>query len=279
MSWLRELFGTDKPIIAMCHLQAMPGDPEYDRSAGMEEVVEAGREDLLALQEGGVDAVMFSNEFSRPYLTQVDTVTVAAMARVIGELLPEIQLPFGVNVLWDAKGSLDLAAAVGARFVREIFTGAYASDFGVWNTNCGAAVRHQHAIGADDVRLLFNIYPEAAMYLAERSLSDIAKTTLFNTLPDGICVSGITAGAETDVSLLAEVKSAVPDTPVFANTGVRADNVEAQLAVADGAIVGTCFKVDGVTWNRVDARRVKEFMAVVRAIRHEPGPSTLISAP
>ncbi|MBC7260528.1 MAG: BtpA/SgcQ family protein, partial [Chloroflexi bacterium] len=152
MSWLREVFGTDKPIIAMCHLRAMPGDPAYDRAGGMKAVVEAGRRDLLALQEGGVDAVMFSNEFSRPYLTQVETVTVAAMARVIGELLPEIRIPFGVNVLWDARASLDLAVAVGAKFVREIFTGVYASDFGLWNTNCGAVVRHQYAIGAQDVR-------------------------------------------------------------------------------------------------------------------------------
>jgi len=42
-------------------------------------VLEAARHDLLALQEGGVDAVMFSNEFSLPYLTQVHTETVAAM--------------------------------------------------------------------------------------------------------------------------------------------------------------------------------------------------------
>jgi membrane complex biogenesis BtpA family protein len=132
----------------MCHLWAMPGDPGYDRQKGMKAVVEAGRKDLLALQEGGVDAIMFSNEFSRPYLTQVDTVTVAAMARLIGELLPEIHIPFGVNVLWDAQASLDLAVAVGAKFIREVFTGAYASDFGLWTTNCGAVVRHQHAIGA-----------------------------------------------------------------------------------------------------------------------------------
>jgi hypothetical protein len=233
----------------------------------MKAVVEAGRQDLLALQEGGVDAVMFSNEFSRPYLTQVETVTVAAMARVIGELLPEIEVPFGVNVIWDARASIDLAAAVGAKFVREIFTGAYASDFGIWNTNCGAIVRHQHAIGAEDVRLLFNIYPEGAAYLAHRSLTDIAVSTVFNTLPDGICVSGLTAGAETDTSLLAQVKNAVPDIPVFANTGVRLDNVEAQLSVADGAIVGTYLKHDGITWNPVDVRRVKEFMARVRAFR------------
>jgi membrane complex biogenesis BtpA family protein len=267
MTWLSEVFGTEKPIIAMCHLRAMPGDPGYDPSSGMKAVVEAGRKDLLALQEGGVDGVMFSNEFSLPYMTQVDTVTVAAMARVIGELLPEIEVPFGVNVLWDAYASLDLAAAVGAKFVREVFTGAYASDFGVWNTNCGAVVRHQYAIGAEDVRLLFNIYPEAAFYLAPRSLADIAITTVFNTLPDGICVSGRTAGAETDTDLLAQVKDVVPDVPLFANTGVRADTVETQLAIADGAIVGTYFKRDSITWNPVDVRRVKEFMAVVKACR------------
>jgi len=267
MSWLRDVFGVDKPIIAMCHLQALPGDPGYDRVGGMKRVIEEGRADLLALQEGGVDAVMFSNEFSRPYLTKVETVTVAAMARVIGELLPEIRVPFGVNVLWDAAASLDLAVATGAQFVREIFTGAYASDFGIWDTHCGEVVRHQHAIGAEGVKLLFNIYPEAAAYLAPRSLPDIARSTVFNAMPDGICVSGLTAGAETDQTLLAQVKEAVGDTPVFANTGVRPDNLAAQLAVADGAIVGTYFKRDGHTWNPVDADRVRELMAVARRLR------------
>jgi len=40
MSWLREVFGTEKPIIAMCHLHAMPGDPSYDASGGMKAVVD-----------------------------------------------------------------------------------------------------------------------------------------------------------------------------------------------------------------------------------------------
>jgi len=71
----------------MCHLQALPGDPHYDAAAGMQAVVDWARMDLLALQNGGVDAIMFSNEFSLPYLTKVETITVAAMARVIGELM------------------------------------------------------------------------------------------------------------------------------------------------------------------------------------------------
>ncbi len=48
---------------------------------------------MLALQEGGVDAVMFSNEFSLPYLTKVETITVASMAAIMGELKREIKSP------------------------------------------------------------------------------------------------------------------------------------------------------------------------------------------
>ena len=43
--WTKELFGTDKPIIAMCHLQALPGDPEYDKACGMKHVVDKARAD------------------------------------------------------------------------------------------------------------------------------------------------------------------------------------------------------------------------------------------
>jgi membrane complex biogenesis BtpA family protein len=269
-SWIEELFGVKKPIIAMCHLGSLPGDPCYDKSQGMEDVLRWARIDLNALQNGGVDAVMFSNEFSMPYLTRVETVTVASMARIIGELMPEIRVPFGVNVLWDPDASLDLAVATGAKFVREIFSGVYASDFGLWNPNTGATVRHQHAIGAQAVKLLFNIVPEAARYLAQRDIVDIARSTVFNHRPDALCVSGLTAGTQTDSSLLRKVKAAVQDVPVFANTGVSVENVEEQLAIADGAVVGTTFKYDGCFENHVEQERVAAFMNKVKSFRSSP---------
>lgn len=267
MSWLKEVIGTEKAIIAMCHLQAMPGDPYYDKEKGMEWVLEKAREDLLALQEGGVDAVMFSNEFSLPYLTKVRTETVAAMARVIGELKPLIKIPYGVNCLWDPIASLDLAVAVDASFVREIFTGVYASDFGLWDTDCGNVVRHQREIGAEKVKLLFNIVPEAASYLADRDIASIAKTTVFNCRPDALCVSGATAGVATNPEILEKVKAAVGDTVVFANTGCRVDTIENIFKIADGAVVGTTFKYDGKFENQTDKTRVKEFMDKVKSIR------------
>jgi uncharacterized protein len=267
MSWLHELFGVDKPIIAMCHLRALPGDPSYDPEKGLGWVIEQARADLHALQEGGVDAVMFSNESSLPYLTRVEPITTVTMARIIGELLGAIKVPFGVNVLWDAEASIDLAVATGALFVREIFSGVYASDFGLWNTNAGRTARHQQHVHGAHIRLFFNIMPEAAVYLAGRDIADIARSTVFNTRPDALCVSGLTAGAETSVDALAQVKAVVGDVPVFANTGVRLENIEQQLAVADGTITGTAFKRDGYIWNEVDVARVRAFMQKVREVR------------
>jgi uncharacterized protein len=267
MTWLHGLFGQPKPVIAMLHLGPLPGDPKFGTGCCMDAVEGQARVDLEALQEGGVDGVLISNEFSLPYLTKTEPITAIAMAKIIGSLSRDIRVPFGVNVLWDGIASLDLAAATGARFVREIYTGVYASDFGLWNTNVGEAARHRARLGATDVKLLFNVLPEAASYLGARSLSEITRSTVFNAQPDALVVSGLTAGAPTDSQSLQVVKASAGEVPVFVNTGVRADSAAAQLAIADGAIVGTAFKTDGKFENNVDVLRVRELMAAVNEYR------------
>ena len=125
MLTFKELFGTTKPIIALLHLRELPGDPGYDAKGGLEALTEAARRELLALQKGGVDAVLFSNEFSFPYMDHLDTVTTAAMGYIIGRLKNDIAVPFGVHAISDPMATVDLAAAVGAQFVRGVFSGGY----------------------------------------------------------------------------------------------------------------------------------------------------------
>lgn len=267
-NWLKEVFGLEKPIIGMCHLLPLPGDPFY-KEGSLSEVIEWAKRDLLALQNGGVDGVIFSNEFSLPYLTKVPIVTVATMARIIGELIPHIKVPFGVDVLWDPIATIDLAVATGAKFVREVFSGVYASDFGLWNLNYGEIARHRKYVGAQEVKMLFNVVPESAKYLAEREILQIVKTTLFNHRPDALCVSGLTAGSPVDLNTLLSVKEMAfqVGVAVFANTGVTVHNVDKMLEVADGAIVGTAFKYEGKFENHVDEKRVREFMEKVHSLR------------
>jgi membrane complex biogenesis BtpA family protein len=233
----------------------------------MRSVIDWARKDFLALQNGGVDAVMFSNEFSFPYMTKVAPVIGMSMARVIGELMPEIRIPFGVEVIIDPERSVELATAVGAKFIRGIFSSVYASDFGFWDTNSGATVRQKYALGRGDLKMLYNIVPESGNHMQTRDIADIARTTVFTNDPDALCVSGPSAGSEADLSVMRKIKDAVPETLVFANTGVNAKNVKANFAIADGGVVGTTFKVDGKFKNHVDPDRVKELMAVVKSLR------------
>src|SRR4051795_12166411 len=110
-NWLTELTRAPKPIIGMVHFPALPGTPLFDDAAGMAAVRESVRRDLDALQSGGIHAVMFCNENDRPYRLDSDFATVAAMAEVIGSVKTEVQVPFGVNILWDPTATIALAAA------------------------------------------------------------------------------------------------------------------------------------------------------------------------
>lgn len=267
MDRFERVFGSRKPAIAMVHLGALPGAPLYDPEAGLEGLVEAARADLRALQAAGFDAVMFGNENDRPYEFDVDRASTATMAYVIGRLRAEIAVPFGVNVLWDPMSTLALAAATGAGFVREIFTGTYASDMGPWTPDAGRAMRYRDRLGRRDLVMLYNVSAEFADSLDRRPLPDRARSAVFSSIPDAVLVSGQITGEAARMEDLEAVKAALPGTPVMANTGVKHATVAEVLRIADGCIVGSALKVDGDTWNPVDPDRAAEFMARVRAAR------------
>lgn len=267
MNRFRTVFGERKPVIAMVHLPPLPGTPLYDAELGVAGIVEAARRDLRALQAADVDAVMFGNENDRPYELEVDTASTATMAYVIGQLRAEIEKPFGVNVLWDPMASVALATATGASFLREILTGTYASDMGPWTPNAGKAMRYRDRLRRPDVAMLANVSAEFAYSLDRRDLADRARSAVFSSVPDAILVSGAITGEAAAMSDLEAVKAVLPATPVLANTGVRHSTVADVLKVADGCIVGSSLKVDGDTWNPVDAERAAEFMRIVKTAR------------
>jgi len=269
MSWMKNIFGTEKPIIAMLHLGAFPGDPRFEKDGSMENIVAWARKDLTALQDGGVDAVIFSNEFSLPYQRNVSPVTIAGMARTIGELLSDIRIPFGMDVISDANASIELAAATGAKFVRGTFTGAYVGDGGIQNTDAAAILRRKNDLRLYDLRLLYFVNQESDVYINDRDIQSIAKSVIFKCEPDGLCVSGENAGSAASSELISLVKAVSFDVPVFANTGCNAQNIVDKLKICDGAVVGTAFKENGKFKNHVDLSRVSEFMRIVKDFRRD----------
>jgi hypothetical protein len=236
---LRDLFGVSKPIIAMVHLRALPGRPRHDREAGMRPITEAVARDLAALQNAGVDGLLFCNEADLPYQLSVGPEAAAGMAAVIGEVSREIRRPFGVDLVWDPVASL---------------------------ADLGAIAAYRTGIGAESVALFANITPEFASSLGPRTIPERARSAVFLGV-DAVLISGPITGTPTGIAELRAAKAAVPAAPVLANTGVTAGTVAEILAVADGAIVGTTLKRDAVTWNPVDPGRAATFMAAARRAR------------
>lgn len=141
------------------------------------------------------------------------------------------------------------------------------SDMGLWVPDAATALRLRADGGRPDLKLLFNINAEFASPLGNRSIGQRARNAVFSSLADVVLVSGPMTGEAVEVGRLREAKAAVPGTPVFANTGVTIDSVAEILAIGDGAVVGTHFKVEGKTFNRVERGRVARFMDKVRSLR------------
>lgn len=260
---LEEIFKKKKIIIGMVHFPPLPGTPLYNDSHGIEEITNSVEEDLISLQNGGIDGIMFCNENDRPYTLKADPSTVASMAYVIGKIKNSIKVPFGIDVLWDPFAALAIAKSTGALFIREIVTGVYASDMGFWNTNIGELYRYKKLIDAQNVLVFFNISAEFAYNVDRRPLEEIAKSVSFSSLADVILVSGPMTGMPPSSDTLKHVKENVKE-PVFVNTGVNVNNVSELLSIANGAIVGTSLKKDGITWNKIDEKKVKELVDKVR---------------
>ena len=257
----RQIFGEgSKPVIAMAHLGPLPGTPLYDEARGVQGIVDDVARDLGVLLQFPFDAVMFCNEGDRPYSLRAGFEGVAVMTRVVADLAPADR-PFGVDFLWDGRAALAVAAATGAAFIREVVTGAYESDMGIWAPDAGDLLRYRRALDAQQVAVFMNVTPEFASSIGTRSVGQLARSAAVSSLADAILVSGPMAGVGPDPAKIREAKDAVADlAPVLANTGAKAGNVASFLEAADGVIVGSDLKTDGHTWNPVDAERVKRFL-------------------
>lgn len=274
MLWIENMFKVKKPIIAMLHLDPLPGDPRYGRSEmSVAKVVEHAKQDLYALQEGGVDGIIISNEFSLPYQRHMDFVTPATMAYVVGRLRCDISVPFGVDAISDGLACIELAAACEADFVRGTFSGVYVGDGGLYNNDFSMLMRRRAELHLDHLRMLYFINPESDSNLDPRTTADIASSTIFKVHPDGLCISASAAGSEVDSHLIASVKAKNPEVAVIVNTGCNPATIKEKLTVSDAAVVGTYFKIDGKLEDkelnnvRVDKCRVQKFMQVVKDAR------------
>lgn len=266
MSWLKEMFGKEKVIIGLLHLDELPGDPYYQDNTTMKDVIQHAREDLHALQEGGIDAILITNEWSIPYQRKVSQVNTNAIAMVVGALIDDIKVPYGVEAIYDGDATIELCVATDAMFTRCLFAGAWAGDFGLVDRNVSETIRLRYALHRNDLKLFYFINSEDEVYVNNRSLTDIAKSLDINCRPDGFVVAGGGQGRGPAYDQLTAVRE-VSDTPIMCGSGCKESTICDILDICDGAFVGTTLKKDGKARERIDVNRVRSFMNVVNQYR------------
>jgi membrane complex biogenesis BtpA family protein len=250
----------------MLHLPALPGSPRSRLS--LPAIVEHALRDADTLVAGGVHGLMLENFFDTPFFPgRVPPAVIAAMTEIAGHVRRRLDVPLGINVLRnDGCGALAVAGAVGAAFIRvNILCGARVTDQGVIQGIAHELLRDRAALHADAIRIFADVDVKHSAPLGPpRPLEEEVADTIERGGADAIIVSGGGTGRPTDVAQVRAARAAAGTTPVLVGSGVTAETIGQFLPHADGFIVGTAFKVDGVAEKPVEAARVRALLERVR---------------
>jgi hypothetical protein len=235
-SRFRDIFRNEKPVIGMIHLAG----------ENNEERVQRALEEMTLYEEEGVAGAIIEDYHGTP--------------RDIEEVLRQSQGKFeglvkGVNVLRNPYSGFVLAKEYGAIFIQ--FDSVQTPDLNLEEYD---KMRRNFP----DVAVLGGIgfkYTAPTGNLLEVDLRE-GKSRC-----EAIVTTGSGTGIETPTDKLTVYKELLGDFPLIVGAGVDVENVEEQLKIADGAIIGTGFKQKRNTRLPVDRKRVREIINIIKQVR------------
>lgn len=264
------LFARHKPVIGVIHLLPLPGSPGYDGQA-MEAITDFALAEAARYRAGGVDGLIVENHGDIPFAKpgRLGPETSACMAVITDAVRRATDLPIGVNVLANgAVAALAVAKAAGAGFVRvNQWANAYVANEGLIEGPAADATRYRAWLHARPVRIFADVHVKhgAHAITADRSLGELARDAEFFDA-DVAIVTGQRTGDAADMEELRAIATGTA-LPVVVGSGVTPGNVGDILAAADGVIVASALKRDGVWWNPVDPDRLAAFAREVARVR------------
>ncbi len=269
---MQELFHAKKPLIAMLHLKALPGEPGF---TSINDITTQAHQDLIRLQRGGVNGILIENWKADSVSPFAPPETAAGLLAVVTAIQGEITVPFGLNVLNnDYRAAFDIAARTNAAFVQlDVLVDRVVSDF----SYSPYAKEHPFEIDVNisEVQMLRQnlqiahkpmyvfVQPKHYKMLNPQKPIEESASQAVEAGANGLIITKATGHAPT-LELLARVKQYVGEyVPVGIGSGFSRENARVYLPIVDFAIVGTDLKVDRITDNPVDSKAVEELMKIV----------------
>jgi membrane complex biogenesis BtpA family protein len=241
---LASIFGKEKNIvIGAVHLPPSPGYPD---SPGLGVAIENALRDAEALVEGGVDGIIFENNYDVPHTATVSAEARSTMIAVGQELVKRVRIPMGVSVLWnDYRTALTIAKALSLSFVRvPVFVDDVETEYGPMHGDAADVIAYRDGIGASSVALFTDIHVKHAQLVKPEPITAAALRAI-EAGADALIVTGQWTGDAPNMAELEEARAAVGDFPILCGSGVTKENIQSLFAVANGAIVSTALKEEG----------------------------------
>ena len=260
------LFRSKKVFIGVVHLLPLPGAPRW--CGDLRPVLDRAEDEATILDQGGAHGIIVENFGDAPFrVGRVQPETVAAMTLALQRVKQATKLPVGVNMLRnDAQSALAVAAITGAVFIRvNVHYGVMAADEGLVQGEAFETLRQRRALNVD-VKILADVLVKHAVPLGPADLGLMARETTHRGLADGLIVSGPVTGQAASITDVTAAREAVPDGFILVGSGVDQSNAAQLLGPADGAIVGTSLKRDGLVNNPIDPDRVKRMADLIRSL-------------
>jgi len=265
MQNLQKITGTDKTIIGMIHVQALPGTPKY--AGNNQAIIEKALSEARIYKQAGIDSLMIENMHDVPYTKNDVGHEITSMMTLIAYLIKqETGLPLGIQILAGAnKAALAAAKNSSADFIRaEGFVFGHMADEGYIDSQAADLLRYRKQIDAEHIAILTDIKKKHSSHALTQDLdiTEMAHAAEF-FLSDGVIVTGLHTGSSADLQEIKRVKEATK-LPVLVGSGITSDNILSYLPYADAFIVGSYFKKDGYWENDLEVQRIERFMTLVK---------------
>ncbi len=265
MDKTKSLFKSAKQVIAMIHVEALPGTAAS--SLTFKEIEAQALREVKIFRDAGVHGLMLENMHDTPYLRGgVGPEIVAAMAIIARAVKDLSQLPCGIQILAAANiEAIAVAHTAGLDFIRaEGFAFAHVADEGIIQSSAAELLRYRRRIGAERIQVWADVKKKHSAHAitSDVSIGETAHAVEFMR-GDAIIVTGAVTGEAPKPDDISEVKGKTR-LPVYLGSGVTTSNLGEFFDSADGFIVGSEFKVDGHWSGAVDPKRVERFMKAHR---------------
>ncbi|MBT4446327.1 membrane biogenesis protein [archaeon] len=228
------------PIFGMIHLGG--GDNNVRRAL----------EEIAIFEELGVDGAIVEN-YHGSVKDVVDTLdTISGI---------NTKVKIGINILPNGYNlSFSLASEYQADFIQmDYVAGKYGQDEIILGHYKKAKDQHPNII------VLGGVWPKYYSPDQGSNLEADIKTGMQRA--EAIVVTGSGTGKETPFDKIKQFREYLGNHPLVIGAGLNHENAYNQLLIADGAIVGSCFKPGSKTDQKIDRVKVRDFMDIVRKVR------------